>query len=148
MGTEHGCRMAIARFLDRICLALQASGLWLRYATLQNFIPSPMPSTQSKERKELNFAIWQPWKRDRGILTEPKELGRKSLADGGDAVKETGPIGTRSKLRETGRRRDRQKESCLGSSKGGCSRTVHRGGQQRHKMGWTLLGSNTAIADP
>ena len=36
----HGCQMAIARFLDRLCLALQASGLWLSYATLQNLIPS------------------------------------------------------------------------------------------------------------
>ena len=36
----HGCQMAIARFLDRMCLALRASGLWLRYATLQNLIPS------------------------------------------------------------------------------------------------------------
>ena len=32
--------MAIARFLDRLCLALRASGLWLRYATLQNLITS------------------------------------------------------------------------------------------------------------
>ena len=32
--------MAIARFLDRMCLALRASGLWLRYATLQNLILS------------------------------------------------------------------------------------------------------------
>ncbi len=32
--------MAIARFLDCMCLALRASGLWLRYATLQNLIPS------------------------------------------------------------------------------------------------------------
>ena len=36
----HGCQMAIARFLDRMCLALWASRLWLRYATLQNLIPS------------------------------------------------------------------------------------------------------------
>ena len=27
---RHGCQMAIARFLDRSCLALRASGLWLR----------------------------------------------------------------------------------------------------------------------
>ena len=32
--------MAMARFLDRMCLALRASGLWLRYAALQNLIPS------------------------------------------------------------------------------------------------------------
>ena len=32
--------MAIARFLDCMCLALRASGLWLRCATLQNLIPS------------------------------------------------------------------------------------------------------------
>ena len=31
---RHGCQMAIAS----ICLALRASGLWLRYATLQNLI--------------------------------------------------------------------------------------------------------------
>ena len=37
---SHGCQMALARFLDRICLALLASGLWLRYATLQNLISS------------------------------------------------------------------------------------------------------------
>ena len=37
---SHGCQMAIARFLDRMCLALRASGLWLRYAPLQNLIPS------------------------------------------------------------------------------------------------------------
>ena len=65
----HGCQVTIARFLDRMCLALRAAGLWLRYATLQNLIPSfpwiapPTPSTlaQSKERKGSNFAIWQPW---------------------------------------------------------------------------------------
>ena len=38
----QGCQMAIARFLDRMCFALRAFGLWLRYTTLQN------------------FAIWQP----------------------------------------------------------------------------------------
>ena len=37
---KHGCQMAIARFLDRLCLALRASGLRLRYAALQNLIPS------------------------------------------------------------------------------------------------------------
>ena len=36
----HGCQTAIAVFLNRMCLALRASGLWLRYATLQNLIPS------------------------------------------------------------------------------------------------------------
>ena len=59
----------IAGFLDRMCLALRASGLWLRYAALLNLILSfpwiapPTPSTlaQSKERKGSNFAIWQPW---------------------------------------------------------------------------------------
>ena len=33
---NHGCQMAIAGFLDPMCLAHRASGLWLRYATLQN----------------------------------------------------------------------------------------------------------------
>ena len=36
----HGCQMATDRFLDCMCLALRASGLWLRYNTLQNLIPS------------------------------------------------------------------------------------------------------------
>ena len=66
---NQGCQMAVARFLDHMCLALRASGLWPRYAALQNLIPSfpwiapPTPSTlvQSKERKGSNFAIWQPW---------------------------------------------------------------------------------------
>ena len=60
-------RLAIAKFLDRMCLALWASGLWLRYTMLQNLITSfpwiaPTASTlaQSKERKGSNFAIWQP----------------------------------------------------------------------------------------
>ena len=33
-------RWLIARFLDRMCLVLRPSGLWLRYTTLQNLIPS------------------------------------------------------------------------------------------------------------
>ena len=57
-----------AGFLDRMCLALRASGLCLRYAALQNLILSfpwisPPPSTpaQPEEKKGSNFAIWQPW---------------------------------------------------------------------------------------
>ena len=63
---EHGCQMAIARFfLDRMCLALRASGLWLRYTALQNLIPSfpwmaPSALAQSKERKGSKFNILQP----------------------------------------------------------------------------------------
>ena len=34
----HSCQMAIAGFLDGMCLALRASGLWLRYATPQNLV--------------------------------------------------------------------------------------------------------------
>ena len=37
---NHDCQMAIASFLDRMCLVLRASGLWLRYAALQDLIPS------------------------------------------------------------------------------------------------------------
>ena len=37
---HHACKMAIASVLDRMCLALRASGLWLRYPALQNLIPS------------------------------------------------------------------------------------------------------------
>ena len=56
-----GCPMLIilrvARFLDHMCLALRASGLWLCYATLQNLIPSfpwiapPRPPPQRNSRK-------------------------------------------------------------------------------------------------
>ena len=35
-----GCQMAIARFLDRMPWPFGLEGLWLRYATLQNLIPS------------------------------------------------------------------------------------------------------------
>ena len=37
------CQMAIARFLDRTCLALRASGLRLRYTMLKNLINSSPP---------------------------------------------------------------------------------------------------------
>ena len=37
---RHGCQNAKAGFLDHMCLALRPSGLWLRYATLQNLLPS------------------------------------------------------------------------------------------------------------
>ena len=64
----HGCHMAIAGFLDRMWLALRASGLSmapLGYAAkFDPFLsldcaPTPAPSTlvQSKERKGSNFAI-------------------------------------------------------------------------------------------
>ena len=48
-----------------MCLALRASGLWLRYATLQNLIPSfawIAPGWRAwgrNPRKGSNFAIWQ-----------------------------------------------------------------------------------------
>ena len=45
---EHGCQMALAGFLDRVCLALWASGLWLRYAALQNLTLHP-GAIQGKE---------------------------------------------------------------------------------------------------
>ena len=56
---RHGCQMAIARFLDHTYVfALRASGLWLRYATLQNLISSfpwiahPCPPTWRNQRRE------------------------------------------------------------------------------------------------
>ena len=30
LACSHGCQMAISRFLDCMCLAFRASGLWLR----------------------------------------------------------------------------------------------------------------------
>ena len=82
---RHGCQMAIARFLDRMCMALRASGIWLRYAALQNVIPSfpwiapPRPPPWRNPRKgkdqilpsgnlgtflhfffaEISFRVWQ-----------------------------------------------------------------------------------------
>ena len=67
VSAEHGCQMAIAKILDRMCLALRASGLWLRYAMLQNLIPSfpwiapGWRASGRNERKGSNFAIWPPW---------------------------------------------------------------------------------------
>ena len=58
---RQGCQMAIARFLDPMCLALRASALWLRYATLQNLFPSfpwiappPRPPPWRNPRKGRN----------------------------------------------------------------------------------------------
>ena len=54
---RHDCQIAIARFLDSMCLAIRASGLWLHYATLQNLIPSfpwiapPRPPPRRNPRK-------------------------------------------------------------------------------------------------
>ena len=64
-----GCQMAIARFLDRMCLALRA---WWTMAPLRcaakfdpflslDCAPTPSSLAQSKERKGSDFAIWQPW---------------------------------------------------------------------------------------
>ena len=60
ISAHYGYQMAIARFLDRMGLALRASRLWLRYAT-------PSTLAQSKERKGSNFAaqrsgaiVWKP----------------------------------------------------------------------------------------
>ena len=85
--SRDGCQMAIAIFLDRMSLALRASGLWLRYAA--KFDPflsldcTAMLSTlaQSKERKGSNFAIWQPCEQDagavgRGDAVEARGAGR------------------------------------------------------------------------
>ena len=57
---KHGCQMAISRFLDCMCLALRASGLWLRSASLQNLIPSfpwiaSSTLAQSKEKEGIKF---------------------------------------------------------------------------------------------
>ena len=54
--------MAVAKFLDCSVWSFGLEGIWLRYATLQNLIPSfPwIAPGRRKERKESNFAIWQP----------------------------------------------------------------------------------------
>ena len=53
---SHSCQMGIARFLDCMCLALQASGLWLHYATLQNLIPSfPWIAPGWRAREGIKF---------------------------------------------------------------------------------------------
>ena len=46
---QHG--RARARTLDPTCLAHRASGLWLRYATLQNLIAPPNPPPWRNPRK-------------------------------------------------------------------------------------------------
>ena len=57
----HGCQMAIAKFLDSTtCLALQASGLWLRYAAkFDPFLSMDCPRVEGVGAQS-NFAIWQP----------------------------------------------------------------------------------------
>ena len=66
--------MAIARFLDRMRLALRASGLWLRSATLQNLIPSspwialPRPPPWRNPRKGRDQILQR-----RGALVQKPE---------------------------------------------------------------------------
>ena len=56
----HGCQIAIARFLYNMFLALRASGLWLRSATLQNLIlsfpyiapPRPPPWRNPRKKRD------------------------------------------------------------------------------------------------
>ena len=71
--------MAIARFLDHMCLALRASGLWLHYTALQNLIPSfpwIAPGWRVRGRKEgITFVIWQPCLV--GVGHEVMEVGRQ-----------------------------------------------------------------------
>ena len=69
-GTLHGCQMAIAGLLDRMCLALWASGLWLRYAALQILIPSfpwiapprppPWHNTRKGRDQILHCSVGEP----------------------------------------------------------------------------------------
>ena len=94
-GGNHGCLMAIARFLKSYVFG--PSGFWtmapLRYAA--KFDPflsldcAPTPSTlaQSKERKGSNFAIWQPWREllcRCGLSQQPEEgpASRHSVLQG------------------------------------------------------------------
>ena len=80
----HGCQMAIAGSLDRMCLALRASGLWLCYAVLQNLIPS-FPGIapgwrawgRNPRRAIPNFAIWQPWLQGGGVAARARRRPRR-----------------------------------------------------------------------
>ena len=67
----HGCQMATAIFFDRMCLALQASGLWLRYATLQNLIPSFLWIAYGWGVWGRNFAIWQHCLHSLNVIMRP-----------------------------------------------------------------------------
>merc|ERR550539_1636268 len=76
-----------------MCLALRASGPWLRYAALQNLISSfpwiatPHPPPWRNPRKGSNFAIWQPWPKSRDIESLLEEI-LLLLADGEGPVQE------------------------------------------------------------
>ena len=57
LSPSHGCQMALDLCFRSYCLALRASGLWLRFAALQNLIPSfpwiahPRPRPRRNPRK-------------------------------------------------------------------------------------------------
>ena len=74
--SRHGCHMAIAGFLACMRLALRASGLWLRYAALQNWIPSfpwiapPRPPPWRNPRKGRD-----------PILPSGNRVGRRHRSD-------------------------------------------------------------------
>ena len=94
---RHGCQMAIARFLDRMCLALRASGLWLRYATLQNLIPSfpwiapprPPPWRNPRKGRDLILPSGNPVQTalpPSPAFSSPSSLLRIAEADGCNKV--------------------------------------------------------------
>ncbi len=103
----QGCQMAIARFLDRMCLALRASGLWLRYATLQNLIPSfpwiapprPPPWRNPRKGRDQILPSGNP-ESDRKVKRSGEKLDAcfwKPTFCRGDSKKEVFPTGVVSK---------------------------------------------------
>ena len=103
-GAAHGGQMAIARFLDGICLALQASGLWLRYASLQNLISSfpwiapPRPPPWRNPRKGRD-QIMPSGNHGPELLREPKRIGDD--IDGGRARACVTPFSPPGRMKQT-----------------------------------------------
>ena len=102
----HGYQMAIARFLDSMCLALWASRLWLRYAMLRNLIPSfpwiapPRPPMWRNPRKGRDQIL------PSGNLVCRSEVGVCACAqhDGGRGACDT--MGDWTKLSKVARRQN------------------------------------------
>ena len=86
--------MAIAGFLDRMCLALWASRLWLRYAALQNLIPSfpwiapPRPPPWHNPRKGRDQILPSGNLDARGCARLAGLQARSAKADAKDDAKE------------------------------------------------------------
>ena len=84
--SAHGCQLAIARFLDPMCLVLRASGLWLIYATLCNLPSGNLDSDGQRGKGRRRKSFWRATTmRSRRGKRASKEANYQRASGGADA---------------------------------------------------------------